>query len=97
MTHELTIMHELKILPEYFQAVACGIKNFELRKNDRDYQLDDILVLREWDGERYTGQTICRRITYIYEGNGEYGLSDGYCILGFSSSPWKPGNYGYVR
>lgn len=31
--------HELKILPQYFQAVWSGIKTFELRKDDRDYQL----------------------------------------------------------
>jgi hypothetical protein len=29
--------HELKILPQYYEEVKAGNKNFELRKNDRDY------------------------------------------------------------
>ena len=31
--------HEIKNLPEYFEAVACGAKKFELRKNDRCYEV----------------------------------------------------------
>lgn len=31
-------IHELKILPEYFEAVVSGNKRFEIRKNDRNYK-----------------------------------------------------------
>ena len=74
--------HELKILPQYFQAVWSGIKTFELRKDDRDYQRGDILVLREWDGENYTGSAICVKVTYILQNAEKYGLKDGYVIMG---------------
>ncbi len=74
--------HELKILPQYFQAVWSGIKTFELRKDDRDYQRGDILVLREWDGEKYTGSAICVKVTYILQNAEKYGLKDGYIIMG---------------
>ena len=74
--------HELKILPQYFQAVLDGIKTFELRKDDRDYQRGDILVLREWDGERYTGSEICVKLTGIVQNVGKYGLKYGYVIMG---------------
>jgi hypothetical protein len=73
--------HELKILPQYFDDVMSGKKRFELRKADRDYKLGDYLYLREWNGE-YTGRYCFRKITYIYEGTGEYGLAEGYWILG---------------
>lgn len=59
--------HELKILPQYFQTVWDGIKTFELRKNDRDYQRGDILVLEELDGEKYTGSALCVKVTYILQ------------------------------
>jgi len=39
--------HNLKILPPYFVAVADGSKPFEVRRNDRDYQVSDILILQE--------------------------------------------------
>jgi hypothetical protein len=74
--------HELKILPQFFQAVWDGIKTFELRKDDRDYQRGDILVLREWDGEKYTGSAICVKVTYILQNAEKYGLKDGYVIMG---------------
>lgn len=76
------ITHELKILPEYYQPVVDGIKTFEIRKNDRNYQVGDMLILREWDVSGYTGREVIKHIQYIYEGNNMYGLKIGYCILG---------------
>lgn len=75
-------VHQLKILPQYFQAVWSGIKTFELRKDDRDYQVGDILALREWDGEKYTGSAIRVKVTYILQNAEKYGLKDGYVIMG---------------
>ncbi len=74
-------IHELKILPEYFDAVRCGDKRFEIRKNDRNYHSGDILRLKEWDGEKYTGEELDAFVRYIYYGIDEYGLAEGYCIM----------------
>lgn len=57
--------HELKILPEYFQPVFDGTKNFEIRKDDRQYQVGDILILRETNGHSYTGREVRVVVTYI--------------------------------
>ena len=38
--------HILKIWPEYFILIASGEKNFELRKNDRNYKAGDTLILK---------------------------------------------------
>lgn len=81
------MIHKLKILPEYFEAVRSGAKNFEIRLNDRDFQLHDELILREFDGEHFTGRRLHRWIGYIYRGDGRYGLSDGYCVLALKRSP----------
>ncbi len=79
--------HELKILPEFFQAVKRGDKRFELRKKDRNYQVGDMLILQEWTGGEYTGESIARFITYVYIGKGKYGLAEGYCVLGIDPLP----------
>jgi len=41
--------HEHKILPEFFEAVILGFKTFEIRKNDRDYKVGDIVFLNEME------------------------------------------------
>lgn len=61
------MIHELKIWPEYFEAVKSGKKTFEIRKNDRNFKEGDILVLKEFvptEGE-YTGRSIEVVVTYV--------------------------------
>lgn len=73
-------IHELKILPEYYDAVRCGDKRFEIRKNDRNFHRGDILRLKEFDGKEYTGEEIDVLVRYVlYDWTG--GLQDGYCIM----------------
>lgn len=72
---------EKKILPVYFAEAKAGRKMFELRKDDSGYEIGDTLILREWDGFRYTGDEVRREITYILRDVPGYGLEKGYCIL----------------
>ncbi|AXU66010.1 ASCH/PUA domain-containing protein [Clostridioides difficile] len=74
------MIHELKILPQYFKEVVNGNKNFEVRKNDRGFKKGDLLVLQEFDGEKYTGLETRKEITYLLD-NSNY-LQDGYVVLG---------------
>ncbi|BDE80465.1 ASCH/PUA domain-containing protein [Clostridioides difficile] len=74
------MIHELKILPQYFKEVVNGNKNFEVRKNDRGFKKGDLLVLQEFDGEKYTGLETRKEITYVLE-NSDY-LQNGYVVLG---------------
>lgn len=78
-------IHKLKLNSIYYNDSASGIKTFEIRKNDRNYQVGDILELREWvwskaDGKGvYTGETHWKIITYILD-DSDY-LQDGYVCL----------------
>jgi hypothetical protein len=58
---------EKKVWAEYFNDILSGIKNFELRLNDSEYNIGDILVLKEWNPEtkKFTGRLIEKKITYI--------------------------------
>lgn len=56
--------HELKIQPNFFQAIADGKKTFEIRLDDRGYQEGDEVMLREMDTQ-YTGREIVAIIGYV--------------------------------
>lgn len=72
--------HKLKLSKIFFDDVRIGKKTFELRKNDRNYQIGDILELREMEAGEPTGREIETEVIYILEGF--EGLKEGYCILG---------------
>ena len=40
--------HELKLDTKYFDDVKSGKKDFEIRKNDRDFEVGDILELKKY-------------------------------------------------
>lgn len=76
--------HELKILPEHFEAIASGAKTYEIRLNDRNFKVGDLLILREWADEFYTGREEQKYITHIL--HSEF-LKEGYVGLSLSSHP----------
>lgn len=77
-------IHHLKIAPKYYNEVMSKNKQFELRKDDRDYQVGDFIILEEYENGNYTERTSgAFKITYILRECPEYGLMDGYCILGW--------------
>lgn len=73
-----------KTLPKYFNEVWIGNKNFELRKDEDDAQVGDELILEEWTPEHgYSGMRAVRTVRYVLRNVPEYGLMEGYCIIGF--------------
>lgn len=95
--------HELKVWPEFFEALENGSKPFEIRKDDRGFMVGDELYLREWDPAKdgptvpehwvYTGREMRRTVTYKFAG-GRYGIPEGICILGLSRATRSPGEEG---
>ena len=81
-------IHKLKLNAAYYNDSASGIKTFEIRKNDRNFKVGDILELREYAWSNlekrgaYTGAVHWKIITYILDDE-EY-LHDGYVCLAVS-------------
>lgn len=73
-------MHELKIAPEYFRQQADGTKTFELRFDDRGFQIGDLILLREYAHPHYTGRQLTRKIVGLLRGP-VLGLASGWVIL----------------
>ncbi|RHN00864.1 DUF3850 domain-containing protein [Dielma fastidiosa] len=71
--------HEIKCYPEYYQEIINGAKRFEIRFNDRNYKVNDILVIRENTLMGLTGRYCICCIVYILD-NPTY-LQPGYVCL----------------
>lgn len=82
-------LHKLKIQPQYYKKVVSGEKRFEIRKDDRDFKVGDLIRLQEFENE-YTGRETLYEIIYKLDG-GDYGLEKGYCIL--SIKPYTTKTY----
>ncbi|MCK5127691.1 MAG: DUF3850 domain-containing protein [candidate division Zixibacteria bacterium] len=80
--------HELKTDQLTFLHSFAGTKPWEIRLNDKDFRVGDILLLRETvysgqemkDGKplEYTGRELMRRIDYILDG---YGLNENLVVM----------------
>lgn len=84
------IKHELKIDPDNFIAIKLGIKQFELRIDDREFEVGDFLRLRKTKHTAkemshgallvYTGDEITVSVDYILCGPA-HGLSEGWVAM----------------
>lgn len=73
------MIHDLKIYPSYFEPLINGLKPFEIRENrDRNFQIYDVLVLREHDIHGYSGRESIQLVTYITD----YEQKPGYVVMG---------------
>jgi hypothetical protein len=77
--------HELKITCNFFTDIFFLNKNFEIRKNDRDFKVNDTLILKEYDDieEQYTGcEAKCKVIYILKSEEFPQGIKEGYCVMG---------------
>lgn len=73
--------HYIKCETEYYQLIESGEKKFDFRKNDRNYQVYDIIILKESVNGVETGRVLeDLEILYILIGP-VFGLPEGYCVF----------------
>jgi hypothetical protein len=73
------------VWPEPFAALWSGHKTFEIRKNDRNFEVGDTLVLLLWDPETetYRPGIVMAEINYILSGG--FGLEPGYVCMSLTN------------
>lgn len=78
---------DLKTLQPSFEELWEERKTFEIRKDDRDYNVGDILNLNEYNAEtkEYSGRSVMRVVSHILRNAPEYGVLPKYCILSFKA------------
>ena len=74
--------HDLKVIQPYFEGLISRAKMFEVRWNDRGFQPQDTVLLREWTGDEYTGREVRRTITYVLrDAPAGFGIQPGFVVL----------------
>ena len=88
------MIHELKCERRFFTKVSKGKKTFEIRKNDRNFQVGDYLALNETDREDgedyYTGNSLVARVGYILDD--EKYVPEGYVAMSITPAKISCGN-----
>ena len=74
--------HHVKTWPEFYKPAYFGFKPFEVRKNDRNYQVGDTFISHEWNPEtkEYSGSATEFRIGFILQG-GQFGIDPEYVVM----------------
>ena len=72
-------IHDLKIEPKHMKKKIIGIKPWEIRKNDRKFEVGELLRLREWCDDKYTGVEILQTVDDVFADD-TY-LQPGYVML----------------
>ena len=84
-------VHYLKTWPAFFAAVEAGKKPFEIRKDDREFDVGDALILQYWDpakatsnpSDGYSGEEIRGEVLYLLLADDcPGGLEEGFCVMG---------------
>lgn len=92
------VHHELKTWPRPFSAVAQGCKAYEVRKDDRGYEVGHVLKLLEYDpvpvGAGLTGAEILAEVTYLTRGP-NFGVPEGMVVM--SIRVLDPGSFRHIR
>ena len=72
-------VHELKCVQPFFDDIEAGRKTFEIRRNDRDFQIGDVLLLIEHPLQRNKGPRIfAAEVVYMTD----FEQKPGYVVMG---------------
>jgi len=88
------MIHQLKIESRFYNDIETGGKRFEVRHDDRGYQVSDVLAMSEiTNGGVPTGKMVYVLVTYIHRNDIVYTwLREGYIIMGFDIIRWIHAN-----
>lgn len=76
--------HRLKTVQPFFEKCWQQKKTFEVRKNDRQFQEGDTVILQEYDPETkiFSGKEIQGTILYVL--NDFHAVEKGYVVFSFT-------------
>ena len=81
--------HTLKTEPQYFCDTWALKKKFEIRQNDRNFRIGDLVILKEFNPlyNSYTGREVHGKIEYFFDKFPA--LKPTYCVFSFRITALK--------
>ena len=81
--------HHVKSRADFFIKVVTGEETAQIRKDDRNYQPGDQMILYEWISDKriFSGKTCSVSILSVIRDF--TGLQKGYCCLSIKFHPWS--------
>jgi hypothetical protein len=74
----MSALHRLKTLPMYYSQQLTGEKRFEIRFDDRDFRVNDYLLLAEFFDGKFSGRELLVQITCMCT----FEQKEGFVVLG---------------
>lgn len=88
-------VHDLKCWPTHFDGIAAGEKRAEVRLDDREYRVGDVLHLCRWDPDAvtvdagsqveslgaYTGAEMRVGVTHVLRASDHPGITAGHVVM----------------
>lgn len=76
-------VHNIKCVQPHYDDIASGVKTFEVRLNDRDYDLNDRLELFEYDADtdQFSGKVTRVLVRHLLNDDIP-GIETGYVVMG---------------
>ena len=78
-------LHVLKIERNFYDAVVMGSKKAELRKDDRDYKVGDLIHFTDIKGDEYDGEFNLFVITHVLPARSVIVEAQDYVILSITN------------
>lgn len=76
-------IHRVKCFERWFAQVTAGEMAFEIRRNDRAYEVGDLLELNETRDAEYTGRAALYKITSVLpDTDFPDGIKSGFAVIG---------------
>jgi hypothetical protein len=85
------VVHNLKLWPQFWVTTTNAIRSFDIRNNDREFEIGDVIRFQEWEPStrQYTGRECYREITYVLRARDcpAKAITEGYVALAII--PWE--------
>lgn len=78
----MATVHYLRTWTPLFKELKCGLRQIDIRKNDRNFKVGDTLILDEFNPEtqKHIGNWTPKLITHVIDD--ERYVKNGYVVLG---------------